>query len=145
MTKQTSVVALVADGYQDLDFWYPVLRMQEAGFQVTIVGPDGRSPVHSGLGYPVIPHKPISDAPSAADLVLIPGGGAGSLIAHDAAFVDWVRRAHQAGGVVACVGAGNAVVEAADLGDSERLISAAGTAQLPEYVATVVRRTGQHN
>jgi protease I len=145
MTKQTSVVALVADGYQDLDFWYPVLRMQEAGFEVTIVGPEGRSPVHSGLGYPVIPHKAISDAPSGADLVLIPGGGAGDVIAHDAAMVAWVRRAHQAGGLVASVGTGNAVAATAGLGDSERLISAAGTAELPEHIAAVVRRAAQHN
>jgi len=140
MAKHASAVALVAEGYQDLDFWYPVLRMQEAGFDVTVAGPDGQSPVHSGLGYPVIPHAGISDAPSSADVVLIPGGAAGTAIAADTAMVDWVRRAHAAGGVIGSVGSGNRVTEAAGIADSKRIVSGTGTAQLPEYVGALVRQ-----
>lgn len=145
MEKQTSVVALVAEGYQDLDFWYPVLRMQEAGYEVTVAGPDGTSPVHSGLGYPVIPNTGISGAPRSTDVVLIPGGGAGAVIADDAGMVDWVRRVHDAGCVVGSVGSGNRVLDAAGLADSERTVSGAGTAQLPEYVAALVNRVARQN
>lgn len=142
---RASVVALVAEGYQDLDFWYPVLRMQEAGCDVTVAGPDGQSPVHSRLGYPVIPHSGVSGLPASADVVLIPGGDAGPAIAADAAMVQWVRRVHDAGGLIASTGTGNRVVETAGLSDSERLVSGAGTAQLPEYVGALVQRAVPQN
>jgi protease I len=33
------VVTLVADGFEDLEFWVPVMRLREEGIRVTIAGP----------------------------------------------------------------------------------------------------------
>ena len=38
-TVTLKAAVLVSDGYSDLEFWYPVLRLREAGAQVSILGP----------------------------------------------------------------------------------------------------------
>ena len=39
------VAVLVEKFYEDLELWYPVLRLREAGCAVKIVGPEGRRDV----------------------------------------------------------------------------------------------------
>ena len=36
-----SVLILVGDIYEDLELWYPKLRLIEAGAAVTVAGPEG--------------------------------------------------------------------------------------------------------
>ena len=43
---------LVTDGYLDLEFWYPVLRLREAGADVTIVGPRPTPPSTAASATP---------------------------------------------------------------------------------------------
>ena len=41
-----NAIALVEDGYHELGFWYPVLRLREAGTGVSVAGPEiGRAHV----------------------------------------------------------------------------------------------------
>src|SRR5712671_1295715 len=50
----TSVRAcvLVEQQYQEMEVWYPVYRLREAGCQVTLVGPEAGHTYPSKLGYP---------------------------------------------------------------------------------------------
>jgi protease I len=47
------IALLAEDTYQELELWYPLLRLREAGAQVTVVG-QSKGKVHtSKLGYAV--------------------------------------------------------------------------------------------
>ena len=47
------VAVLAEDQYEDLELWYPLLRLREAGAEVTVVGMPGVEEYHSKHGYPV--------------------------------------------------------------------------------------------
>lgn len=112
MTNRRAFVT-VAPGYRDLEFWYPVLRLREAGFAVDIVGEQSEETVRSVLGYPVIADGGI-DAAAAQDydVVVIPGAEGGTL-ATNAAVISAVANAAQNGAVVITVGSGLDVATAA--------------------------------
>lgn len=47
-----SILLFVHDLYEDLELWYPKIRLEEAGFKTTVAGP-AKDTSHSGLhGYP---------------------------------------------------------------------------------------------
>jgi protease I len=71
-------IALAEDGYHELGFWYPVLRLREAGAEVTVAGPEAGRTYMSTLGYPVIPELDLAAAAAEKpDLLIVPGGEAG--------------------------------------------------------------------
>lgn len=48
---QNTVLALVADDYEDLELWYPKLRLEEGGFETVLAGPELKT-YHGKHGYP---------------------------------------------------------------------------------------------
>ncbi len=75
-------IALVAHGYHELSFWYPVLRLRELGADVRVVGAVKEENYVSALGYPVIPDLDIAAAADwQPDLLILPGGEAGERLA----------------------------------------------------------------
>ena len=46
------VLIFVGDDYEDLELWYPVLRLREAGATVTRAGPVAGTIYHGKHGYP---------------------------------------------------------------------------------------------
>ena len=42
----------VGDDYEDLELWYPKLRLIEAGAHVTVAGPKGETVYRGKHGYP---------------------------------------------------------------------------------------------
>jgi len=66
---------LVEQMYQEMEVWYPVYRLREAGCEVTLVGPEAGHSYPSKLGYPVKSDKAARDvAADDFDLLVIPGG-----------------------------------------------------------------------
>lgn len=97
------VVVLVEDQYEDLELWYPALRLREAGAEVTVVGPEERS-YSSKHGYPVRAERAVSAvAARDIDAVVIPGGYAPDHMRACEPLVKLVRDAFQAGKVVAAI------------------------------------------
>jgi len=106
----------VAAGYRDLEFWYPVLRLREAGLEVDILGAGADDTLRSELGYPVIPNGAItSAADSHYDVVVVPGGAAGNALAADQTAVAVVASTAANGGLVVTIGSGAGVAEAAGI------------------------------
>ena len=68
------IVILAADLYEDQELWYPYYRLQEAGADVTLVGPEATT-YTSKHGYPVTAER-TPDEVKAADFdgVIVPGG-----------------------------------------------------------------------
>lgn len=59
------------DGFQELEFWYPVLRFREEGIRVTVIG-RGETTTFSRLGYPVVAEAPWRAVPNDCTLLLAP-------------------------------------------------------------------------
>jgi protease I len=95
---------LVEEIYEDLELWYPVHRLREAGAEVTIVGPKAGATYLSKHGYPATADKAASDV-SADDFdgVIIPGGFAPDRMRRDKAMVNLVRDTHESGKIVAAI------------------------------------------
>ena len=97
-------IAVVAENmYQELELWYPLMRLREEGCNVVVVGPAHQT-YASKLGYPVVPDMTVADAdPALFDAVVIPGGFAPENMRRHPALIDWVRKLHDQGSLVAAV------------------------------------------
>jgi protease I len=61
--------------YQEMELWYPLYRLQEAGVNVTVVGAKAGETYTSKLGYPVKTEKSYDEISTRNfDGVIIPGG-----------------------------------------------------------------------
>jgi protease I len=98
------IAVLVENFYQELEVWYPLLRLREAGIEAFTVGPAAGETYKSKLGYPVVAERSIGDV-SAADLdaVVIPGGWAPDFLRRDQRFVRLVRDMDAAGKPIAAI------------------------------------------
>ena len=102
--KGKRIVILAEDMYQELELWYPLLRMREAGAEVMVVGMPGVDEYHSKLGYPVKVDV-AADAISADDFdaIIVPGGYAPDRMRRHQPMLDLVRGIFERGGVVATI------------------------------------------
>jgi protease I len=102
--KGKHIAILAEEAYQELELWYPLLRMREAGAEVTVVGMPGVQEYHSKLGYPV-KVEATADAVSADDFaaIIIPGGYAPDRMRRHQPMLDLVRGIFERGGVVAAI------------------------------------------
>src|SRR6266478_4835838 len=72
---------LVEQQYQEMEVWYPLYRLREAGCKVTLVGPEAGQTYPSKLGYPAKSDKAAKDVSADDfDLLVIPGGFAPDFI-----------------------------------------------------------------
>lgn len=86
------VLALVGDIYEDLELWYPKLRLEEEGWHVTIAGPAADTVYAGKHGYPCESDAAIADirADDYAAL-LVPGGFMPDKLRRDPAVLGLVR------------------------------------------------------
>ncbi len=75
--KDTRVLQVVDEAFEDLELWYPVLRMREAGATVDIAGTE-KGKVYTGkYGVPCESTHAFEDInPDDYDVLLVPGGWA---------------------------------------------------------------------
>jgi protease I len=94
----------VEDIYEDLELWYPKLRMIEAGALVTVAAPEAGRKYAGKHGYPCQSDAAIRDMESAAfDGVIIPGGFSPDKLRRDPKVLELVREFAQSGKLVAAI------------------------------------------
>ena len=98
------VAVLAEEQYEDLELWYPVVRLKEAGAQVAIVGSGSASVCRSKHGYPAAVDTS-ADRVSAKEIhaVVVPGGYAPDRLRRYEPVLRLVREAFQQGKVVAAI------------------------------------------
>ena len=98
------VLMFVDDVYEDLELWYPKLRLIEAGAQVVVAGPSAGHTYQGKHGYPCRSDAAISQV-RAGDFhgLVIPGGFMPDKLRRDAAVLQLVRDTSATGKLVAAI------------------------------------------
>ena len=105
MELQGKRVAILAENqYEDLELWYPLFRLREAGADVFVVGTGTADTYTSKHGYPIkVDAEADTVDASQFDLIVIPGGYAPDLMRRSPAMVGLVRQAHEQGKLIAAI------------------------------------------
>ena len=102
--RDKRVAVLVEKLYEDLELWYPVLRLREAGCEVQIVGPTAGATYASKHGYPARADTAAGDVTASDfDAIVIPGGCSPDHMRRHRAMVDFVAESARQGKVLAAI------------------------------------------
>ena len=102
--KGKRVAVLVEQKYEELEVWYPVYRLREAGCEVVLIGPKAGETYPSKLGYPAKADLAAADAQADRFAALvIPGGYAPDYLRRDPAVLKLVSAMAEQGKVVAAI------------------------------------------
>ena len=95
---------LVEQQYQEMEVWYPLYRLREAGCRVTVVGTEAGTNYPSKLGYPCKADRAARDVSADDfDLLVIPGGFAPDYLRRHEAVLKLVSTLAEQGKVVAAI------------------------------------------
>lgn len=120
------VAILVGPDYEDLEVWYPKLRLEAAGFSAPLVGLKGAT-FKGKHGYPAPVELAIEDVDHASLAgVLAPGGWAPDKLRREPKVLELVRGVHQVGGLVATICHGPWILISAGIVRGRRMTSTVG-------------------
>ncbi len=124
MANKIRIAILIEDFYQDLEVWYPLLRLREEGFEVVTVEPNGRKDYRGKNGYPIVVDRSINEI-SAKDFdgVVIPGGWAPDKLRLSKKVLQFVKELFDEGKVVASICHGGWVLASAGICKGKTLTS----------------------
>ena len=90
--KDLRIAMLAENGYEDLEVWYPMLRLQEEGATVDVIG-SGTSKVYkSKHGYPVRVDRDAANAEASDyDALIVPGGWAPDQLRRHQSVITFVK------------------------------------------------------
>lgn len=141
MPTDKAVAILLDEGYQDLELWYPLLRLREEGRPVSVVSAEPNKTYFSQLEYPVIPDYGIAEV-KAKDFsaVIVPGGRSAKIIAEEPRMVAFLKEAAANGALLGAISEGSTALSAA--GASAK-VTARTTDQLPEFCRSLFQALGR--
>jgi len=99
----TTVLFFAAPLYEDLELWYPKIRLEEEGVRTVVAGLGERS-YQGKRGYPVTTDANVDDVRSASfDGLVIPGGYAPDILRRSQRVLELTREIFEAGKPVAFI------------------------------------------
>src|SRR5437764_4545773 len=98
------LLMFVGDDYEELELWYPKLRLAEAGAHVTVAGPKGETQYKGKHGYPCRSDAPI-ELMESSDFhgVVIPGGFMPDKLRRDEKVKQLVRELGESDKLIAAI------------------------------------------
>ncbi len=134
----------VDDIYEDLELWYPKLRLIEAGGQVTVAGPQAEHVYHGKHSYPCRADAAIAQQRAADfDGLVVPGGFMPDKLRRDPHVLQLVRDFAAAGKLVAAICHGGWIPISAGVYRGVRVTGSPGIKDdLVNAGAAVERRAG---
>ncbi len=121
------VLSLLGDDYEDLELWYPKLRIEEAGGHMTLAAVTAGRTYRGKHGYPCVSDAAIATM-DAADFhgIVIPGGWMPDSLRRDQAVLELVRKFAGQGKVVAAICHGGWIPISAGIYRGVRVTGSAG-------------------
>jgi protease I len=99
----TTVLFFAAPLYEDLELWYPKIRLEEEGVRTVVAGLGERS-YQGKRGYPVTTDANVDDVRSGSfDGLVIPGGYAPDILRRSPRVLELTREIFEAGKPVAFI------------------------------------------
>jgi protease I len=121
------VLILVGDIYEDLELWYPKLRMIEAGAEVTVAGPKAQTKYAGKHGYPCVSDAAISRMRAGDfDGLVVPGGFMPDKLRRDPDVLQLVRDFDEARKPIAAICHGGWIPISAGVYRGVRVTGSAG-------------------
>lgn len=121
------ILMFVGELYEDLELWYPRLRLREAGAEVVVTGPEAGKRYKGKNGYPCVSETSIFDESAAAyDGLVVPGGFMPDKLRRDPKVLQIVRDFAEAGKLIAAVCHGGWVPISACVYDGVRVTGSLG-------------------
>ena len=103
-TSAQNILIFVDDSYEDLELWYPKLRLIEAGVRVTVAAPKAGQKYVGKNGYPCVSDAAIAEMESADfDGVICAGGWMPDKLRRDPQVLQLIREFAAANKLVAAI------------------------------------------
>ena len=97
------VLFFVAPLYEDLELWYPKIRLEEAGATCVVAGL-GEKSYQGKRGYPITPDATVDEVRAENfDALVIPGGYAPDILRRSERVLTLTRQIHAAGKPIAFI------------------------------------------
>lgn len=98
------ILLFVGDIYEDLELWYPKLRLEEAGARCVVVGEEANRLYSGKNGYPCRSDARLDDVCAADfDGLVVPGGFMPDKLRRDERVLRLTREFYEAGKLVAAI------------------------------------------
>lgn len=99
--KNKKILGLIHHDFEDLELWYPVLRLQEAGATVHLIGEKAKEKYIGKYGVPAYSDFKFTDIdPAEYDGLLVPGGWAPDKLRRFPEVLEIVTQMHKQGKVI---------------------------------------------
>ncbi|MBA2693315.1 MAG: type 1 glutamine amidotransferase [Rubrobacter sp.] len=120
------VAVLVAEGFEDLEYWVAVMRLREEGAEVVSVGTTLDTVYGKNALSARADATPSDVDASTLDGVVVPGGWAPDKLRRYPEVLDLVRNVHGRGGIVGTICHGGLVAISAGIVDGVRATGSLG-------------------
>ena len=98
------ILVLTGPDYEDLELWYPKLRLLEAGRTVTVAAPEAGATYHGKNGYPCISDACIHDINSQDyQGLILPGGWMPDKLRREPKALELVREFNESAKMIAAI------------------------------------------
>lgn len=98
------ILTFVDDIYEDLELWYPKIRLEEEGWEVVVAGPAAGETYRGKHGYPCASDVAIREVSSEQfDALLLPGGFAPDKLRRDPDVLRLTREFHTQAKLIAFI------------------------------------------
>jgi protease I len=102
--KGKRIAYLLEEGFEDLEFWVPVMRLREEGAVVTVVGTAPEKTVHGKNGLSATSDVGVNTiSADDFDAVVVPGGWAPDKLRRYPAIMDLVRTTYEQGKIIGLI------------------------------------------
>lgn len=114
--KGKKIIVLAEDDYEDLELWYPLLRMREEGAKVDVVGSGTKKEYKSKHGYEVLVNFDASKVDiDQYDAIIVPGGWAPDKLRRYPSVVKLIKTGHDKNKIIAAICHGGSLLISAKI------------------------------